>query len=65
MGSQISGIFNRNMGVPETYFIDQQGLLRYIQIGPFQSVAAIQAIIDPLLGRQSWTWVLFSSCSPC
>ena len=51
MGSQISGIFNRNMGVPETYFIDQQGVLRYIQIGPFQSVAAIQAIIDPLLGR--------------
>jgi cytochrome c biogenesis protein CcmG/thiol:disulfide interchange protein DsbE len=51
MGSEISGIFNRNMGVPETYIIDQQGILRYIKIGPFTSVAEIQAIINPLLGR--------------
>jgi cytochrome c biogenesis protein CcmG/thiol:disulfide interchange protein DsbE len=49
MGTRISQIFNRNLGVPETYIIDQQGVLRFIQIGPFQSVAEIQAIIDPLL----------------
>ncbi len=47
--SAISVIFNRNMGVPETYIIDQQGVLRYIQIGPFQSAGEIQTIIDPLL----------------
>ncbi|MFA5874384.1 MAG: TlpA disulfide reductase family protein [Anaerolineales bacterium] len=49
MGTRISQIFNRNLGVPETYVVDQQGVLRFIQIGPFQSVAEIQAIIDPLL----------------
>jgi hypothetical protein len=35
--------------VPETYVIDQEGILRFIQIGPFQSVAEIQSVIDPLL----------------
>lgn len=49
MGTRISQIFNRNLGVPETYIIDQQGVLRFIQIGPFQSVAEIQTILDPLL----------------
>jgi cytochrome c biogenesis protein CcmG, thiol:disulfide interchange protein DsbE len=49
MGTRISQIFNRNLGVPETYVVDQQGILRYIKIGPFQSVTEIQAIIDPLL----------------
>ena len=49
MGTRISQIFNRNLGVPETYVIDQEGILRFIQIGPFQSVAEIQAVIDPLL----------------
>jgi cytochrome c biogenesis protein CcmG/thiol:disulfide interchange protein DsbE len=49
LGTRISQAFNRNMGVPETYIIDRQGKLRFIQIGPFQSVAEIQAIIDPLL----------------
>ena len=49
MGTLISQLFNRNLGVPETYIIDQQGLLRFIQIGPFQSVAEIHAIIDPIL----------------
>jgi cytochrome c biogenesis protein CcmG/thiol:disulfide interchange protein DsbE len=52
MGTRISQIFNRNLGVPETYFIDKQGTLRYIQIGPFQSVVEIQAIIDPLLAER-------------
>jgi cytochrome c biogenesis protein CcmG, thiol:disulfide interchange protein DsbE len=49
MGTRISQIFNRNLGVPETYLIDQEGILRFIQIGPFQSVTEIQSIIDPLL----------------
>jgi cytochrome c biogenesis protein CcmG/thiol:disulfide interchange protein DsbE len=49
LGTKISGLFNRNLGVPETYIIDQQGILQYTQIGPFQSAAEIQAILDPLI----------------
>ena len=36
-------------GVPETYFIDQNGVLQYVQVGPFSSVEQIRAQIDPLL----------------
>jgi cytochrome c biogenesis protein CcmG/thiol:disulfide interchange protein DsbE len=36
-------------GVPETYFIDQNGVLKYVQVGPFSSVEQIRAQIDPLL----------------
>jgi len=49
LGTRISAIFNRNLGVPETYFIDKAGVLRYIKIGPFASAQEIQAIIEPLL----------------
>jgi hypothetical protein len=35
--------------MPETYIIDQQGILRHEQIGPFQSLAEIRSAIDPLL----------------
>ena len=49
MGTRISQLFNRNMGVPETYLIDQTGVLRDIKIGPFQSLVEIQAFIDPWL----------------
>ena len=49
LGMKISELFNRNLGVPETYIIDQQGLLHFIQIGPFQSAAEIQAILDPMI----------------
>lgn len=49
LGSQISAIFNRNLGVPETYFIDREGTMRSIKIGPFSSVSEIKASIDPLL----------------
>jgi len=48
LGTKISQMF-RIKGVPETYFIDQKGVLQYVQIGPFTSVAAIQSIIDPML----------------
>ena len=51
LGSRISAIFNRNLGVPETYFIDRSGVLRQVKIGPFSSVREIQAMIDPLLAE--------------
>lgn len=51
LGTRISAIFNRNLGVPETYFIDKSGVLRFIKIGPFTSAHEILAIIDPLLAE--------------
>ncbi len=50
LGTRITPIFNRNIAMPETYIIDQQGILRFKQIGPFQSIEEIQSAIDPLLG---------------
>jgi len=49
--SAISSTLNRNMGVPETYFIDRDGILKYVQVGPFTSTQDIQNIVDPLLGQ--------------
>lgn len=49
LGTRISQAFNRQIGVPETYTIDKDGILRNIKIGPFVSVAEIQSVIDPLL----------------
>lgn len=43
--SQMFGI----TGVPETYFIDLDGRLAYIKMGPFASLEEIQAIIKDLL----------------
>lgn len=48
LGTKISQEF-RIRGVPETYIIDKDGNLAYIQIGPFSSLQAIKDIIDPLL----------------
>lgn len=48
LGTKVSQLF-RIKGVPETYFIDQTGVLRYVQVGPFSSVDQIKSIIDPLL----------------
>ena len=39
----------RIKGVPETYFIDKNGVLQYVQIGPFTSADQIHAQIDALL----------------
>lgn len=39
----------RIKGVPETYFVDQDGVLQYVQVGPFESVDDIREQIDPLL----------------
>jgi len=52
LGTRISQIFNRNLGVPETYVIDSQGILRYIRIGPFSSVQEIQSVINPLMAGE-------------
>lgn len=52
LGTRITPIFNRNIAMPETYIIDRRGILQHEQIGPFQSTAEIQSIIDPLLNGQ-------------
>lgn len=39
----------RITGVPETYFIDKNGMLQYVKVGPFSSMDQIRAQIDPLL----------------
>ena len=44
--SNISSILNRQMGVPETYFIDREGVLRHVKIGPFASVNEIKSVIE-------------------
>ncbi len=44
--SNISSILNRQMGVPETYLIDREGVLRQVKIGPFASVAEIEAFVN-------------------
>jgi cytochrome c biogenesis protein CcmG, thiol:disulfide interchange protein DsbE len=48
VGTAISQMF-RIKGVPETYFVDQAGILRYVQVGPFTSEDQIRSVIDPLL----------------
>ena len=48
LATRISQYF-RIKGVPETYFVDKNGVLQYVQIGPFKSVDDIRAQIDPLL----------------
>ena len=45
LGTRISQTF-RIRGVPETYFIDATGVLRYVKVGPFTSTAEIMAVID-------------------
>src|SRR5512140_30363 len=49
LGTKITPIFNRNIAMPETYIIDQNGTLRQQQIGPFQSAEQIQTMLDPLI----------------
>ena len=39
----------RIRGVPETFVIDQEGIVAHVQIGPFQSLEDILSRIDPLL----------------
>jgi cytochrome c biogenesis protein CcmG/thiol:disulfide interchange protein DsbE len=46
--TKISQIF-RIRGVPETFIIDQQGVIAHLQIGPYSSLDHIKSTIDPLL----------------
>lgn len=48
LATRISQYF-RIKGVPETYFIDKDGVIQYVQVGPFTSIEQIRAQIDPLL----------------
>jgi cytochrome c biogenesis protein CcmG, thiol:disulfide interchange protein DsbE len=50
LGTRISQSY-RTTGVPETYIIDQQGILRYIKLSPFLSTQEIFDAIDPLLAH--------------
>ncbi len=49
LGTRITPIFNRNIAMPETYIIDQDGILQYQEIGPFRSTDQIISIIDAML----------------
>lgn len=48
LGTRISQAF-RIRGVPETYIVDQNGIIQFVQIGPFRSSSQIQSVIDSLL----------------
>ncbi|MEP6894347.1 MAG: TlpA disulfide reductase family protein [Chloroflexota bacterium] len=48
LGTAISQML-RIKGVPETYIVDTNGILRYVKIGPFLSIDEIRAVLDPLL----------------
>lgn len=50
MGTQISQAF-RIKGVPETYFLDRDGVVQHVQLGPFATTQQITAIIDNLLAQ--------------
>ena len=39
----------RVRGVPETFIIDQNGIISHVQIGPYSSLDHIKSTIDPLL----------------
>ncbi len=46
--TKISQAF-RITGVPETFIIDQEGVIVHVRIGPFKSLEEIKSYIDPLL----------------
>jgi cytochrome c biogenesis protein CcmG/thiol:disulfide interchange protein DsbE len=48
LGTRISQLY-RITGVPETYILDQDGVVASAKISPYASVEEIQAAIDPLL----------------
>jgi cytochrome c biogenesis protein CcmG/thiol:disulfide interchange protein DsbE len=51
-GTRLAQMF-RIKGVPETFIVDVEGVLRYVKIGPFSSAEEIIAAIDPLLPSAS------------
>lgn len=50
LATRISQYF-RIKGVPETYFVDREGVLQYVQVGPFSSIQQIKDILDPMLAE--------------
>ena len=50
LGTRISQAF-RMKGVPETYIIDQEGVLQHMQYGVFPTIEHVKAVVDPLLGQ--------------
>jgi cytochrome c biogenesis protein CcmG/thiol:disulfide interchange protein DsbE len=48
LGTRISQSY-RITGVPETYIIDKNGILRYAKFSPFVSLTEIKTAINPLL----------------
>jgi cytochrome c biogenesis protein CcmG/thiol:disulfide interchange protein DsbE len=50
LATKLSQYF-RIKGVPETYFVDRDGVLQYVQVGPFTSLQQFQSIIDPLINQ--------------
>ncbi len=50
LGTRISQGF-RIRGVPETFFLDRDGEVAFVQIGPFNSLGEITSQIDRLLGK--------------
>lgn len=48
LGQRIYDSF-RAGGVPETYFIDRDGMLAYTKIGPFTTLQEITAVIDRIM----------------
>lgn len=47
MGTEISQAF-RIQGVPETYFLDREGVVQYVQKGPFSTTQQIIGIVESL-----------------
>jgi len=50
LATSISQYF-RIKGVPETYFVDRDGVLHFVQVGPFSSIEQIRNILDPMLAE--------------
>jgi len=50
LATSISQYF-RIKGVPETYFVDRDGVLHFVQVGPFSSIEQIKNILDPMLAE--------------
>jgi cytochrome c biogenesis protein CcmG/thiol:disulfide interchange protein DsbE len=50
MGTKISQAF-RIQGVPETYFLDRNGVVKHVQMGPFSSTQQILSIVNALLEK--------------
>jgi cytochrome c biogenesis protein CcmG/thiol:disulfide interchange protein DsbE len=50
LGTRISQAF-RIKGVPETYIVDGNGVIQYIQVGPFQSVDEIKSVVESVRAK--------------